>query len=183
MDRRQFLVGIPVAALLVQSNLLDASPAAKKKGVMLMNRIGPSAADLYIANADGTAERAHGCAQRDVDDVIEGTPAVREPRKVAPEHAEIVLRGAALFGSTASCSTCHSGAKLTNNTTVDVGTGGAFQVPPLVGVGWRTPLLHNGCASTIADRFGSVCSTKGHGDISKLSSKDIANLTAFLETL
>ena len=28
-----------------------------KKGVMLMNRIGPSASALYIANADGSEER------------------------------------------------------------------------------------------------------------------------------
>ncbi|MDX2042831.1 MAG: hypothetical protein SF097_16550 [Acidobacteriota bacterium] len=31
--------------------------AAKEKGVMLMNRIGPSVSGLYIANADGTNER------------------------------------------------------------------------------------------------------------------------------
>ncbi len=37
-----------------------------------------------------------------------------------------------------------------------LGTGGAFQVPPLVGVGWRTPLMHNGCAATIAERFGGL---------------------------
>jgi Tol biopolymer transport system component len=30
---------------------------ARKKGVMLMNRIGPSSSDLYIANADGSGER------------------------------------------------------------------------------------------------------------------------------
>src|SRR5690242_3588507 len=30
---------------------------ARTKGVMLMNRIGPSASELYIANADGTGER------------------------------------------------------------------------------------------------------------------------------
>jgi Tol biopolymer transport system component len=30
---------------------------ARRKGVMLMNRIGPSASELYIANADGTGER------------------------------------------------------------------------------------------------------------------------------
>ena len=29
---------------------------AKAKGVMLMNRIGPSVSELYVANADGTAE-------------------------------------------------------------------------------------------------------------------------------
>ncbi len=31
--------------------------AAKEKGVMLMNRIGPSTSELYLANADGTNER------------------------------------------------------------------------------------------------------------------------------
>jgi len=35
-----------------------AGPAAAgKKGVMLMNRIGPSNSTLYIANADGSDER------------------------------------------------------------------------------------------------------------------------------
>ena len=32
--------------------------AADKKGVFYMNRIGPSASTLYVANADGTNERA-----------------------------------------------------------------------------------------------------------------------------
>ncbi len=32
-------------------------PGAEKKGVMLMNRIGPSASKLYIANSNGTDER------------------------------------------------------------------------------------------------------------------------------
>ncbi len=92
-------------------------------------------------------------------------------------------RGQALFtSSSVGCATCHSGDKLTNNQTVDVDTGGAFQVPPLIGVGWRTPLLHDGCATTIADRFGK-CSTAAHGSIGALSSEDIANLGAYLESL
>ena len=33
-----------------------ATAQAKAKGVMLMNRIGPSASELYLANADGTNE-------------------------------------------------------------------------------------------------------------------------------
>lgn len=112
---------------------------------------------------------------------VQTVPAPPAPSWVDPKAASA---GRVLFSSTATqCSTCHAGAKLTNNQTVDVGTGGAFQVPPLIGVGWRTPLLHDGCAATIAARFGSACSTQGHGDISKLSSQDIANLTAFLETL
>jgi hypothetical protein len=91
--------------------------------------------------------------------------------------------GRALFQrADVACASCHSGPKFTNNATVDVGTGGAFQVPPLVGVGWRTPLLHDGCAATIGARFGE-CSTPKHGNISSLSANDLANLTEYLETL
>ena len=59
MDRRAFLVTAPAAILLAQQKSFVALAAApkKKKGIMLMNRIGPSASDLYVANADGTDER------------------------------------------------------------------------------------------------------------------------------
>ena len=110
---------------------------------------------------------------------VESIPAPPAPAWVDKDAS---AKGQALFVST-GCASCHAGGKLTNNSTVDVGTGGKFQVPPLVGVGWRTPLLHTGCAATIADRFTSACSTAAHGDVSKLSPTDIANLTAFLETL
>jgi len=92
-------------------------------------------------------------------------------------------RGKALFESAAiGCATCHSGAKFTNNLTMDVGTGGAFQVPPLVGVGWRTPLMHDGCATTLADRFGA-CATPQHGSTGTLSQQNVSDLIAYLETL
>src|SRR5262249_44320281 len=66
-----------------------------------------------------------------------------------------IARGRDLFADPAvGCATCHAGDKLTNNQTVDVGTGGLFQVPSLVGVGWRAPYLHNGCAPTLEARFG-----------------------------
>ncbi len=98
-------------------------------------------------------------------------------------NASAATAGRAIFErADVGCATCHYGSKFTNNATVDVGTGGAFQVPPLVGVGWRTPLMHDGCAVTIADRF-SICSTSMHGNIAALSQTDVANLTAYLETL
>jgi cytochrome c peroxidase len=91
-------------------------------------------------------------------------------------------RGRALFNGTAGCASCHSGPMLTNSATVDVGTGGAFQVPSLVGVAARTPLFHDGCAATLADRFGE-CATATHGQTSQLSAGDIADLVSYLETL
>jgi hypothetical protein len=109
--------------------------------------------------------------------------------------ADAASRGRALFEGSAGCSACHSGAKFTNNKTVDVGTGHdlgteadggapptAFQVPPLVGVGWRAPLFHDGCANTIDDRFGR-CATPQHGSTALLSPQDVKNLTAYLESL
>lgn len=97
--------------------------------------------------------------------------------------AAAASRGKQVYeGSTAGCATCHSGPKLTDNKTLDVGTWGAFQVPPLVGVGWRAPLMHNGCAATLADRFGK-CSTPAHGSVQGLSAGEISDLTAYLETL
>ncbi len=122
---------------------------------------------------------------------VQAIPAPAAPSWVDTNAA---ARGRSLFQDLAGCATCHSGAKFTNNKTVDVGTrdtsnlpdGGppptAFQVPPLVGVGWRTPLMHDGCAATIADRFGS-CATPGHGTTTPLPPQDIADLTAYLESL
>ena len=88
---------------------------------------------------------------------------VPAPPAPASSKTSASTRGKALFErADVGCATCHSGPKYTNNKTVDVGTGGSFQVPPLVGVGWRTPLMHDGCAATIADRFDR-CATAGHG--------------------
>ena len=58
INRRNFLVGISAAALMArQTRQAMAQATGAKKGVMLMNRIGPSSSDLYIANVDGTGER------------------------------------------------------------------------------------------------------------------------------
>jgi len=111
---------------------------------------------------------------------VQTIPAPPAPTWVDAAAAQ---RGHVLFeNADVGCAVCHSGPKLTNNTTVDVGTGGAFQVPPLVGVGWRTPLLHDGCAATVADRFGK-CATTRHGSISSLAAQDLSDLAAYLETL
>ena len=64
INRRHCLVGLGATALTalpmrpaVTQSAAPGTPGTGKKGVMLMNRIGPSSSDLYIASADGTDER------------------------------------------------------------------------------------------------------------------------------
>jgi hypothetical protein len=102
----------------------------------------------------------------------------------APRDPAAVDRGRALFAdATVGCASCHAGARLTNNATVDVGTGGAFQVPSLTGVAWRTPLMHGGCAPTLRDRFGPCGGGDRHGRTSQLAPAQLDDLVAYLETL
>ncbi|HVZ73591.1 MAG TPA: c-type cytochrome [Polyangia bacterium] len=114
---------------------------------------------------------------------IDAIPAL--PNPAASSATPAAQRGEALFrDSSVGCSTCHAGAKLTNNATVDVGLGHATQVPSLRGVAWRAPFLHTGCAKTLRDRFDPACGGGDkHGRTSQLTSGQIDDLVAYLETL
>jgi mono/diheme cytochrome c family protein len=92
-------------------------------------------------------------------------------------------RGHELFAGKAECGSCHTGSKLTNNMTVDVGTGEPLQVPSLVGIAYRAPFVHDGCAETLRDRFDPKCGGDAHGKVSGLSETDLDDLVAYLETL
>src|SRR5262249_5779302 len=112
---------------------------------------------------------------------METIPPVPAPIALDPSAAQ---RGSALFYDPAvGCAGCHSGPKLTNNLTINVGTGSAFQVPSLSGVWARAPYLHDGCATTLYDRFGACGGGDKHGHTSHLSASDIDDLVAYLETL
>lgn len=104
-----------------------------------------------------------------------------EPPRAADPDA--IARGKVLFDEVAGCVACHSGPQFTNNQTVDVGTGGPLQVPSLVGIGWHAPFMHDGCAKTLAERFNPACGGTAHGDTAGLSSEQIADLVAYLESL
>jgi hypothetical protein len=71
----------------------------------------------------------------------------------------------------------------TNNALVFVGTGGMFKVPSLVGVAARAPYMHDGCAATLRDRFGTCGGGDAHGRTSGLTEAQLADLAAFLESL
>ncbi len=107
------------------------------------------------------------------------------PVATAPDAAA-VARGRALYEDpSVGCTSCHSGPRLSNNTTVNVGTGLALQVPSLLGIGDRAPYMHNGCAPTLRDRFTDSACGGGdmHGHTSQLSSAQIDDLVAYLNTL
>jgi hypothetical protein len=115
---------------------------------------------------------------------LDAQPRIPRPLLVDAAAAQ---RGRALFNDStnAACATCHTGANLTNNQSVDVGTGGKFQVPSLVGIGSRGPYMHNGCAETLRDRFspGACGGGDKHGVTSKMSPGQISDMVAFLNTL
>jgi DNA-binding beta-propeller fold protein YncE/mono/diheme cytochrome c family protein len=95
-----------------------------------------------------------------------------------------VLHGKELFeNEQVACGKCHSGEKLTNNKSEDVGTGGKFQVPSLRGLVYRAPFIHTGCAATLRDRFEPGCGGEKHGDVSHLSVSELDDLIAYLESL
>jgi DNA-binding beta-propeller fold protein YncE/mono/diheme cytochrome c family protein len=94
-----------------------------------------------------------------------------------------VERGRVVFDSEeTACRSCHNGDLLTNNLLVDVGTGGKFKVPSLIGIGDRAPFMHTGCADTLTARFG-VCGGNSHGRTAHLTPAQIADMVAFLESL
>jgi len=93
-------------------------------------------------------------------------------------------RGQALFESEeVGCAECHSGPRLTDNRTLDVGTGGPFQVPSLRNLALRAPYMHDGCAETLADRFSSCGGDERHGRTAHLDAAQRADLVVYLESL
>lgn len=109
---------------------------------------------------------------------LEQLPAPKRPTVDPAAKA----RGETLFLGKGACATCHSGPSYTNNATVDVGTGAALQVPPLVGVGARSPFMHAGCAATLTERF-TTCATSAHGSTANLTTGEVSDLVTFLSSL
>jgi mono/diheme cytochrome c family protein len=98
-----------------------------------------------------------------------------------PGDEAAIARGRALFEGSAGCADCHAGPLLSNGESRDVGTGGSFQVPSLIGAADRLPLMHTGCATTMAARFDPACGGDRHGPA--LDAEATADLVAYLESL
>ncbi|HKY35667.1 MAG TPA: hypothetical protein VJN18_07010, partial [Polyangiaceae bacterium] len=106
--------------------------------------------------ADVTAEQK--AALRDWIDTV--------PSELSADDldAEAVERGRVLFSNEqVGCAKCHGGGDYTDNLAHDVGTGGLFITPSLVGINSRAPLFHDGCALTLTGRFGVCGGGDSHG--------------------
>lgn len=115
---------------------------------------------------------------------VESLRALPPPSQTESERA-LAQQGEAVFRSSAAgCAGCHSGPMLTNNASADVGTAGLFQVPSLVGLAYRAPYMHTGCAATLDDRFTSMtCSGDArHGGFT-LTATQRSALAMYLRSL
>jgi cytochrome c peroxidase len=111
--------------------------------------------------------------------------ALKAPTPLRAATDAAVERGKVLFRSS-GCGTCHAGPAFTNNKSFSVGTGSKvpLQVPSLIGIGYRAPFLHSGCATTLAERFNPACGGGDlHGSTSTLAPAEIGDLVAYLESL
>ncbi|MEO0602107.1 MAG: cytochrome c, partial [Myxococcota bacterium] len=121
-------------------------------------------------------------SEAEVDGVGDYIDQFARPR-FADQLPSLVADGRDVF-ERAACAACHSGERFTDNASYDVGTGGTFQVPSLVGVAARTPLMHDGCAPTLAARFfDTACGGDRHGVLQGLDQSDYEALIAYLRTL
>jgi cytochrome c peroxidase len=108
------------------------------------------------------------------------------PQERSVDEVELVAsaRGAELFNDPeVGCATCHTGAQFTDNQLHDVGTGGPFSTPTLLGVGLRQPLFHDGCAPSLDARFGACGGGDRHGKTSQLPLAQRQDLLTYLKSL
>jgi hypothetical protein len=133
--------------------------------------------DTLVTRMGGTLPSALTLAS--LTAFLDGLAPLRPAR--APDSGE-ALQGRAIFEAM-KCNDCHSGEMLTDNLNHDVGTGDEYQTPSLLGVAYRLPVMHDGCAVSLADRFGPCGGDRRHGDLLQLDGDDQALLIAYLESL
>jgi DNA-binding beta-propeller fold protein YncE len=143
--------------------------------------VGALMSEVFVGRMGGVRESADR-----VDTLSNWLFALKAPPAIRDSADPAALRGQALFNSAdVGCSTCHSGAKFTNNLSVSIDTvaNKKLQVPSLVAVGYRAPFMHTGCANNLAARFDVSCGGNAHGNTAGLSPDQINDLIAFLESL
>ena len=108
-------------------------------------------------------------------------PKVRAPVRPAP----MVARGKTLFDSAQlGCRVCHDGPTYSDNAQHKLsGTLTESDTPSLLGLHASAPYYHDGSAPTLESLLRDRAGVHGMADMSKLTDAQVADLTAFLETL
>jgi DNA-binding beta-propeller fold protein YncE len=110
---------------------------------------------------------------------LESVPKVRAPTRDATQ----VARGGQVFDQV-GCRTCHDGPMYTDQERHKLtGTLPESDTPSLVGLSASAPYFHDGSAVTLEALLRDRGAVHGMADTAKLSEQQIADLTAFLETL
>jgi cytochrome c peroxidase len=108
------------------------------------------------------------------------------PPRAPTRDSKAVARGKQLFDSASlGCRTCHDGKAYTDqdrhkfpgSTLPDADT------PSLIGLAASAPYFHDGSAATLEALLRDRGAVHGMAETSKLSDQQVADLTAFLETL
>ena len=112
---------------------------------------------------------------------VEAMPNVRAPAR----PATMVARGKKLFDSAQlGCRVCHDGPTYSDNAQHQLsGTLTESDTPSLLGLHASAPYYHDGSAPTLEALLRDRAGVHGMADMSKLTDAQVADLTAFLETL
>lgn len=124
----------------------------------------------------------NGLGRRDTDALasyLEALPRVRTPTREATQ----VARGARLFDSE-GCRSCHDGPSYTDRQRHKLtGTLRESDTPSLLGVAASAPYFHDGSAATLESLLRDRGAVHGMADTARLNEREVADLTAFLDTL
>ncbi|MCX5745463.1 MAG: c-type cytochrome [Proteobacteria bacterium] len=111
---------------------------------------------------------------------LEAIPTVRVPTR----DATSVARGKKMFDEQLGCKSCHDGAMYTDQERHKLtGTLEQSDTPSLKGLAASAPYYHDGSAATLEALIRDRAAVHGMTEPSKLNDQQVADLTAFLETL
>jgi YVTN family beta-propeller protein len=131
---------------------------------------------------------------RDLTTFIKSLPPARVARSADGKLTPAQERGKAIFFATRipdgqeipherRCSTCHRPPLYTVRLSFDVGTGGMFDTPHLVGIAAKAPYLHDGRAQTLEELWTTYNTNDMHGVSSYMNKIQLNDLVEFLKTL
>lgn len=124
----------------------------------------------------GFLNETHNSSAIDLDLLVSYLRALETPPAPMLANLTMLERGAALFKEL-DCAACHSGDMGTDGLRHNVGTGGEFDTPALIGLWMSAPYFHDGRAITLRDLF---ILPGTHQVIGSLSLDDLDSLSAYL---